>query len=334
MNPIRTERDIDALLRGSKALVVIAAWHELGLFQALAGGAKSPAELPAETRAVEVTAPVLRHLGLLHGDEDRLVLSDTARGLLERGRMPTARNFEFLQDQARMPELLEHGGPVTGDRGDKSTDGGTRADDPEQTKRFLDMLYQRSADSARSVNEWLAPLLPAGSRVLDLGGGHGRYGRTFADSGHVATLFDFPHVIDYARARHGDALAYIGGDFREPGVDFGGPYDLVLLSNVVHGEPDDVNRDLARRLAATLAPGGYLVLKDMFIDEHGRDPEEAVFFGLTMLFYTRAGRSHSLSQARSWLTDAGLEQPQLSVLDGFQMLRARTPPRSTPGSTR
>lgn len=325
MNPIRAEADIDRLLRGSRALAVVAAWNELGLFDALADGPRPLDELPADARALETTVPVLKHLGLLHGDDDRVALSRTARELHERGQMPTARNFEFLQDQARMAEVLARGGPVTDDEGHKATDGGTRADDPEHTARFLDMLYRRSEDSARIVHEWLAPLLPAKAAVLDLGGGHGRYARVFADAGHAATLFDFPYVIEYARVKHGDALAYIGGDFRDQKADFGGPYDLILLSNVVHGESDEVNHALVARLAGSLAPGGYIVLKDMFLDEHGQDPEAAVFFGLTVLFYTTAGRSHSLDRARAWLTDADLGQPHLSVLDNFQLLRARRP---------
>jgi len=323
MKPIHAESDIDVLLRGAKALAVIAAWNELGLFHALAQGPGSLDELPADARALETTVPVLKHLGLLHGDRDRLMLSSSALKLLEAKQLPTARNFEFLQDCARMLEVIEQGGPVADARGDKGTDGGTRADDPEQTARFLDMLYERSKDSARLVHEWLSPLLPAKASVLDLGGGHGRYARVFADAGHTATLFDFSYVIDYARKRHGEALGYIGADFREPDADFGGPYDLVLLSNVVHGEPDELNRRLIRRLAGTLAPGGYIVLKDMFLDEHDQDPENAVFFGVTMLFYTRSGRSHSLERARTWLAEAGLEEPHLTVLEGFQLLRAR-----------
>lgn len=325
MNPIRTESDIDALLRATRALAVITAWHELGLFDALADGPRPLGELPADARALEISVPVLKHLGLLHSDGDRVALSRAARALWERGQMPTARNFEFLQDQARMLEVLERGGPIRGEQGDKGTDGGTRGDDPEQTARFLDMLYRRSEDSARQVDEWLAPLLPGDASILDLGGGHGRYARLFADAGHTATLFDFPYVIDYARDRHGDALAYIGGDFREQDADLGGPYDLVLLSNVVHGEPGEVNRQLVRRVAGVLAPGGYIVLKDMFLDQHGQDPENAVFFGLTALFYTRAGRSHPVEEARDWLTAAGLEQIHLTVLDGFQLVRGRKP---------
>lgn len=324
MRPIQSERDVDALLRGAKALAVLTAWNELGLFGALAEGPKALEELPADRRALEITVPVLQHLGLVLRDGGRVVLSSTGRRLHEAGELPSARNFEFLRDQARMREVLEKGGPVADDAGgDKATDGGVRASDPEGSARFLDMLHRRSGESAAQCLDALAPLLPARARVLDLGGGHGRYARAFADAGHEATLFDLPHVVDYARRRHGDALRYLAGDFRDPAADFGGPYDLVFASNIVHGEPEPSCRDLVGRLAQTLAPGGWLVLKDMFIDEHGQDPENAVFFGLTMLYYTRAGRSHGTSSARDWLRDAGLSEPELHVREGFQLLRAR-----------
>ena len=330
MQPIRTESDVTALLRSAKALAVLTAWNELGLFRALAEGPRPLGALAADRRALEISLPVLQHLGLVHRDGERLLLSAAGRRLLEEGALPTARNFEFLRDQARMGEVLEKGGPVASDEGgDKATEGGVRRDDPQSSARFLDMLYGRSVESAAQCLDSLAPLLSTTARVLDLGGGHGRYARTFADAGHAATLFDLPHVVDYARRRHGEALDYRAGDFRDPEVVFGGPYDLVFLSNIVHGESDATNRGLVRRLADALAPGGYLVLKDMFLDEHGQDPENAVFFGLTMLFYTREGCSHPTSRARAWLREAGLGEPELVVREGFQLLRSRRSPEAS-----
>jgi len=327
MRAIQSERDVEELLRGAKALAVLAAWNELGLFRVLADGPKALEALPAERRALEITVPVLQHLGLVHCEGDRVRLSSSGHRLLEAGELPTARNFEFLRDQARMAEVLEQGGPVAAEEGgDKATEGGVRRHDPEGSARFLDMLFARSAESAAQCLESLGPLLPARARILDLGGGHGRYARTFAGAGHEATLFDLPHVVDYARRRHGDALGYIAGDFRDPDADFGGPYDLIFLSNIVHGEADATNRVLVRRLAGALAPGRHLVLKDMFIDEHGQDPENAVFFGLTMLFYTREGRSPTISRTRAWLREAGLSEPELVVREGFQLLRSRREP--------
>lgn len=326
MRAIQTERDVDDLLRSAKALAVAAAWNEQGLFRALADGPQALEGLPADRRAIDITLPILLHLGLVYRDGDTIALTSTGRRLHEAGQLPSGRNFEFLRDLSQMRDVLARGGPIPAeDGGTKATDGGVQRRDAEASARFLDMLYARSSESAAQCLHSLAPRLPAAGRVLDVGGGHGRYARAFADAGHGATLFDFPHVVEYARRRHGEALSYLVGNFREESVDFGGPYDLVFLSNIVHGEPDENNRSLIARLARVLVRGGRLVLKDMFIDEHGQNPEGAVFFGLTMLCYTRAGRSYAVSEARQWLLDAGLTQPELVAMEGYQLLQARRP---------
>lgn len=319
MRPVRSVEDIDELVQSAKALAVITAWSELGLFEALAEAPRTLDELSADRRALETTIPVLKHLGLLFDAGDRISLSSTAARLLADGQLPTARNFGILRSLSKMDQVIDKGGPLSEE---EVTNGGV-VEDPERAARFLDTLYVQSADSAEHVFGALSPLLPDQARMLDVGGGHGRYGRRFVEAGHSATLFDFPHVIEYARRRHGDALGYVTGNFRDESADFGGPYDLVFLSNIVHGEPDHENRSLIGRLARTLAPGARLVIKDMFVDEHGQNPENAVFFGLTMLFYTRGGQSPGVGQARDWLQAAGLVEPVLSTFDRFQLLSAR-----------
>ncbi len=321
MRHIRNEEDIDDLVRSAKALAVITAWNELGLFEKLSERPRTLDELSVDRRALEVTIPVLKHLGLLFDEGDRVALSSKAAALVADKQMPTSRNLDILRDLSQMDQVIQRGGPLSSEH---VTDGGV-VEDPERAARFLDMLYDSSLDSAEHVYETLSPLLPGKARLLDVGGGHGRYCRRFVDAGHSATLFDFSHVVDYARRRHGDALAYITGNFRDESVDFGGPYDAVFLSNIVHGEPDAENRLLIGRLARTLAPGGRLVIKDMFIDEHRQDPENAVFFGLTMLYYTRAGQSPGVGQARDWLSAAGLVEPALATFGRFQLLHARRP---------
>jgi SAM-dependent methyltransferase len=323
VKPIETEEDFLDLLRASKALAVASAWRTLGLFDALAGGPQPLGKLHANRRALELTAPVLRHLGLLVGDSERVGLSPTARELMDSGALPTARNLDSLADVARMVEVLQDGGPIKDQAGNsKATQGGVRADSSSQTRAFLDMLYRRSSKSAELTLQWLAPVLPKDAAVLDVGGGHGRYARCFADAGHRATLFDLPHVIDYARERHGAALDYIAGDYHEP-EDFSGPYDLVFLSNIVHSESAGTNRQLLRRLADATRPGGYVVIKDMFLDERACDPANAAFFDLTMLFYTTNGKSPALNDARQWLTEAKLVDVHITALGGFSLVRAR-----------
>ena len=137
-------------------------------------------------------------------------------------------------------------------------------------------------------------------------------------------MFDQPAVVAIARKRHGDALRYLEGDFNR--VDgFGGPYDLVLLCNIVHGESHAANASLVLRAARALKPGGRLAIRDMFIDELGRDPRAAVFFGMTVLFYTEGGSSPTMPRTRRWLEDAGLVDVRTTVSESHQIVSARRP---------
>jgi SAM-dependent methyltransferase len=323
---IRTESDFDSLLRGAKLLAVASAWTELGLWDALARheGGVDLSQLPGDLRALRITAAVLAHAGLLDGAGDLWRLSAIGRALHAQGQLPTDRNFETLQDLSRMAQVLRDGGPVRGpDGASKATRGGVQPADVEASRRFLDMLHRRSDTAAESAADWIVRRLPPGARVLDVGGGHGRYAEAFLRRGCTATLFDLPHVIEIARERYGDQLAYRPGDFHHD--DMGGPYDCAFLSNIVHGESDAANADLTRRLFASLAPGGWVVFKDMFIDEQGRDPETAVFFGTTMLYYTQEGRSYTLRDVGAWCSEAGFEPPDVIGLETSSLVLARKP---------
>lgn len=320
---LETERDVNDWVWAAKSMAVVSAWNSLGLFERLAKGPTKIMELAAEPRAVKTTLPILLHLGLLASDGETLRLSEAGKRLVEQRGLPSDRNLEWLADLSRMKDVLQNGGPVKDAEGKpRLTTGGTRADDLAHTERFLDMLYNMSEGPAKSTFDWLSPFLPKTGAILDIGGGHGRYARAFADAGHQATLFDFPHVVELARKRHGDALQFLVGNFHEVD-DFGGPYDLVLLCNVVHSESDEENAALIRRAAKSLRPGGQVVLRDMFLDETGRDPENAVFFGLTMLFYTAKGSSPTFAQARGWLEAAGLDRVAVTLLDTQTLIAGR-----------
>jgi SAM-dependent methyltransferase len=319
---LETDRDVTEWVYAAKALAVVSAYTELGIFERLEAGPVSVSELGLDARAVETTLPVLRHVGLVGGDTKVVTLTPAGRSALGAGALPTGRNLEGLRDLSRMKDVLLKGGPVVGDDGkSKVTTGGTRADDPEATARFLDMLYGSSEAAAASTFAWLSPMLRPGAHVLDVGGGHGRYLRAFVDAGHRGTLFDLPHVVAYASGRHGAALSYVEGDFHER--DLGGPYDLALLSNIIHGEGDDEVQRLLARVAASLSKGGRIAIKDMFLDELAAGPANAAFFGLTMLFMTRRGRSPSFAQLRGWLSAAGFGTPEVILLETHSLVVAQ-----------
>jgi SAM-dependent methyltransferase len=203
------------------------------------------------------------------------------------------------------------------------TDIGVVEDDPEGVKEFMDMLYRRSdvpaIHSAACLADWLEP----GAKVLDLGGGHGRYAKAFVDVGFTATLFDKGICVDIARERHGDEFAVIAGDFHTD--DLGGPYDAIFLSNIVHGLDEVANQALIERLADALAPGGRLVVKDFFAEGSGLQPEGAVVFGMVMLMFTQGGRTYTVGEMQDMLALAGLSPAEVvQVTDqGYDLVVGR-----------
>jgi C-methyltransferase len=169
----------------------------------------------------------------------------------------------------------------------------------------MDMLYRRSEESAAETARLLLPWVPSG-RALDLGGGHGRYGHELARNGIAVTLFDRTLCCEIAQERYGDAIETREGDFMVD--DLGGPYHLILLSNIVHGLGPEEIETLMPRLRSALVPGGVIAIKDMFLDDSMSQSEAATFFGLTMLLYTSSGRSHTVSEMRDALQRAGFDE--------------------------
>jgi hypothetical protein len=188
------------------------------------------------------------------------------------------------------------------------------------------------ADAARSAafqvwTRWIAgaaapeivrrvPLPETARRLIDVGGGHGRYAAAFCHARRdlSAVIFDLPTALRSAE----DLLAEPDLDGRirlQPGDfladDLGTDFDVALLINIIHGLTEDENRRLIGRVAAALNPGGTIVIVEQFA---GRAPGPAVHAiqRLLDLNYHLAlgGRTYQFSEASSWLTDSGFNPPR------------------------
>ncbi len=325
MRKINTEADLDDVRRTTWLAGAIDSWSEAGLFAELAShDGCELAELPGDERALRITSRLLANAGLLVRHGDRWALSAAGAELYASGALGGDHAMKRLRDLARLPDVLSTGGPVPDEEGEKQgSDIGVRRDDPEETRQFLEMLYRRCATSAKQTARWVDDAIGEDCHVLDLGGGHGRYGRELVELGHKATLFDFPVSASVARDLHEDQLHYIEGDFFTD--ELGGPYDVVLASNIVHGLSDAQNTSLLKRVAEALTPGGIVVLKDMFLDEFGLWPDRAAYFGMLMLMYTDRGDSYPLTAAHRWIEEAGLVVKEPVVFEGFSLVVGQQP---------
>src|ERR1044072_6307424 len=125
-----------------------------------------------------------------------------------------------------------------------------------------------------------------------------------------ATIFDLPGTLRLTEryVREANLLGRIDlipGDYRSERIP--GNYDIIFLSNIIHGESTEKNAALMKKLALNLNPAGLIVVKDHILDESRAHPPVGAIFSLLMLLTTDGGRCYSFAEIRSWLEGAGLK---------------------------
>ncbi|BBH67356.1 hypothetical protein ACTI_40410 [Actinoplanes sp. OR16] len=110
-------------------------------------------------------------------------------------------------------------------------------------------------------------------RILDLGGGPGRYAERLTDRWPTAriTLLDLdPVLLSLARTAVPETVTVIGADLTSPSWPAltGDGYDLVTALMAVHYLDARAVGTLYRRARSVLAPGGLLVIADVMPDDH------------------------------------------------------------------
>ena len=183
-------------------------------------------------------------------------------------------------------------------------DGIASAMEAEESARHFTMAL---AGRARNVAPVLAENVPMGEAKLlvDVGGGTGIYSFALLHRNpHLrAVIVDRPEVLRIAEEL---AVEYDVADRVEfsPGDMFSDPLpadaDVVLLSNILHD-----CRQLVQRWASALAPGGQLLIHDVFLNDALDGPLPIALYSASLFYFTE-GRAYSAAEYRSWLTEAGL----------------------------
>lgn len=149
-------------------------------------------------------------------------------------------------------------------------------------------------------------------RVLDIAAGHGLFGIEVAKQNpeaHVTGL-DWAPVLHVAlenarKAGVQDRYNMLPGSAFE--VDFGGPYDAVLLTNFLHHFDKPTNVGLLKKVHAALKPGGRAATLEFVPDEDRVSPPQPASFALTMLASTPSGDAYTLSELTAMYREAGFK---------------------------
>ena len=302
------------------ATVLVAASSEAGLFAALRDAPASAEEVAersgGDLRATWIVLQALVETGLLERIGGRYA--------------PTARCSEELCDPdgpryvglglphwlatvratTRLSDVLRRGGPLEPRRPQRS---------PAHVARFTAAMTAMPEARMERIVDLCLERRPAASSVLDVGGGPGHLTRAFLRRGLVGTLLDTPDVIDHVVGAYGlpdvPGLEVIAADFIKDPLP-PGPFDVVLLSNVLHIHGPSVNAGLFEKVAAVSAPGGVVAVVGFFRGLSRR----AASLGIRMLLKSERGDACSERAIRTWMQDAGFTDTRVDALDGDRHL--------------
>ena len=147
-------------------------------------------------------------------------------------------------------------------------------------------------------------------KVLDIAAGHGLFGIEIAKQNpqaHVTGL-DWAPVLRVAlenakKAGVHDRYDMLPGSAFE--VNFGGPYDAVLLTNFLHHFDVPTNIALLKRVRSVLKPGGRAATLEFVPNEDRVSPPMPAAFALTMLTSTESGDAYTFKEYESMYKEAG-----------------------------
>jgi cyclopropane fatty-acyl-phospholipid synthase-like methyltransferase len=202
--------------------------------------------------------------------------------------------------------------------------------DPTLGANVLAVLHRIGRQSGPELAKRLR--LQGPLHLLDLGGGAGTNAIAFCEvyPELVATVFDLPATLSLTEKTVKDAgldsrITLRGGNFNQD--ELGGPYDLVLMSDILHYQTFETNQALVKKVYAHLVPGGRLVIKDRFLDEAGTGPAWTTAFAVHILVNTQQGGCYRTSDAMQWMTRAGFgsleELEKTAVVQGVKALQGR-----------
>ena len=290
-------------IRGFQESRVILTALELDLFTAIGSGAtaaQAAATAGTDARATEMLLHALASLELVRKEGAVFHNAPVAARFLAAGspdsaRMAMLHTARLWHRWSGLTECVRTGTATPDDRG------------AEGTEAFIAAMH----NNARQRAAQLVLAVGAGAnRMLDVGGGSGAYAIAFAKANPQlrAEVFDQPTVLAIAERHIREAgleerISTRAGDLRTD--EFGGGYDLVLISAICHMLGVDENRNLLARVDRALAEGGRVAIQDFLLRADKTGPRAGALFSLNMLVNTLGGASYSEDEYTAWLREAG-----------------------------
>jgi SAM-dependent methyltransferase len=302
------------MLQAHQRTAALKAAIDLDIFRAVGEGPGDVASIArhcaASERGIRILCDFLSICGVLIKEDGRYRHSPTSAAFLDpRSPACLASIAQFLGNPAmrepydRLAEIVRTGHTILPGQGSV---------EPENPiwVQFAETMAPMMAPMVGPLGAVVLEGYTGPMRVLDIAAGHGLFGIEIAKQNPQArvTGLDWAPVLRVAldnarKAGVQERYDMLPGSAFE--VDFGGPYDAVLLTNFLHHFDKPTNVTLLKKVRASLQPGGRAATLEFVPNEDRVSPPMPAAFSMTMLASTAAGDAYTLSELTSMYTDAG-----------------------------
>jgi 3-hydroxy-5-methyl-1-naphthoate 3-O-methyltransferase len=300
---------------------------ELDLFSTIGDGSMlSPIaeQMGTDPRATERLLNALTSLGLLIKEKEVFMNSaDTGRylrrGLPDDARSALMHRVNMWDRWSTLTECVREGSAMSLDNNSG----------PFSTQTYIAATHKIAMLSAPNLVASLE--LQRVTKVLDVGGGSSAYTvavlKAFPEA--TAELLDLAPVIRIAtryirEAGMEDRIRLRAGDFTMDPLGSG--FDLVLLSYIMHLNPQETAERLLAKAYEALVPGGRVVINDYILNSDKTLPRSGTLQALHMLVSTRGGGVYSEAEYRHLLQHAGFDDvKKIPLMGPTDVITARKP---------
>ncbi|MBI2843512.1 MAG: methyltransferase domain-containing protein [Armatimonadetes bacterium] len=300
------------MARGFQSSRILLTAVELGVFPALGSGPRTSEEVAAmlrtDPRATDRLMNALVALELLVKEGNLFGNSPEAQEVLVPGGPDymggaLMHTVNMWDSWSTLTEAVRRGTSVL------VREGEARAD---WVVPFIAAMHYHSSRGADDIVGLID--LDGVERVLDVGGGSGVYSIAFcrAKPALRAVVFDLPDVVGLTekyvqQAGMSGRITTASGDFHAD--EFGGGFDLVFLSAIIHMNSPEENIRLFKKCRRALREGGRIVVQDFIVEESRVSPPHGAIFALNMLVATPSGDTYTEAEVTAWLQAAGFAPP-------------------------
>lgn len=293
-----------AALKAAIELDVFSAIHE--------GAATAPAiadRIGASVRGTRILCDYMTILGFTNKTGDQYSLTpDTSVFLVRQSPAYMGGTVEFLASDEIVRNLDSLTATVR--RGTVPPQSNIVSEENPVWEKFARAMVPMMAMSAQGIADILGGASAGPQRVLDIAAGHGIFGITLAQRNPQVEVVavDWPRVVTVA-TENAVALGVAARHTTVPGdaftVDWGGGYDVALVTNFLHHFDAPACTAFLRKVHASLNTGGRVVILEFVPNEDRVSPPFPAAFALAMLAETGGGDAYTMADLTRMSEAAG-----------------------------